>query len=97
MGAEPNQGLYLASALERAGFAEVCAQVEPVFVNSGQALYDDYRQNWISVIGLLAKHLPQVLDPSGCQQAIQELASPAAGRDYLLEIALVATATKPSV
>jgi ubiquinone/menaquinone biosynthesis C-methylase UbiE len=92
-GLEPNQGLYLASAMQRAGLSEVSSQVLCHHINEREPLFSDYRQNWMMTVQHLAAELGDKLDRELVVAALTELsATPNDCDQQLLEITLCATA-----
>ncbi|MCK6547941.1 methyltransferase domain-containing protein [Myxococcota bacterium] len=93
LGAEPNQGLYLPSALARAGLDDVAFEVQAHAVRATDVDYERYRKNWsVTLAGLAAPLAPHV-DAGVIEAAGRELDA-VNGDELLVETTVRATGTK---
>jgi ubiquinone/menaquinone biosynthesis C-methylase UbiE len=92
-GAEPNQGLHLTAGLQRAGLADVAAQVIPYHALATDTLYAAYCDNWSATLQSLAKSLGTRLDPALVRAAVSEVER-TTGDEFLVETTVLAWGRK---
>jgi ubiquinone/menaquinone biosynthesis C-methylase UbiE len=89
-GLEPNQGLHLARAMDRAGLQQVQMQVIPHLTRAPDAQFEACRDNWLETLASLSRQLAGQLDPGEVQAARDQIARDHGG-DTLLEITVLAS------
>lgn len=93
-GAEPNQGLYLATGMIRAGLEQVRAQVIPHQAFGADPLLEAYRENWIATVSSLEASLGARFEPGLAEAARAELERRTDG-ELIVEITVLAEGRKP--
>jgi SAM-dependent methyltransferase len=93
-GLEPNQGLHLAGALRRAGFAAVEVRPMPQLVQRGDPSFEAHLDNWRQTLISVGQQL-KAIDAELVAEALAELDSGAP--ELLLETALLAWGSARSV
>jgi ubiquinone/menaquinone biosynthesis C-methylase UbiE len=93
-GAEPNQGLYLASGMRRAGLTDVSIRVIAHHASASDELYAVHRDNWIATFESIADRLGPRLDAALVRAAVGELER-VTGDELLVETTVLAYGTKP--
>jgi SAM-dependent methyltransferase len=93
-GAEPNQGLFLASGMKNAGLFDVSVRVIPHYVLAQDELYEAHRDNWIATFKNLGRTLGSLLDEDLVQAAVSELKR-VCGDELIVETTVLAWGRKP--
>lgn len=88
-GAEPDQGLYLASGMRRAGLNDVGARVIAHQALAPDDPYPAYRDNWIATLIHLRSGLDDRLEEGILDAALEELAR-TTGEELLIETTVLA-------
>ena len=92
-GAEPNQGLFLAAWMLRAGIRDIKVQVLAHHALATDDLYDAHRDNWIATLRHLGERLGSVLAPETLHSALGELER-VSGEELFVETTVLAWGKK---
>jgi ubiquinone/menaquinone biosynthesis C-methylase UbiE len=92
-GAEPNQGLFLAAWMRRAGLEEVAARVIAHHALATDDLYAAHRDNWIATFAHVGERLGPLLDAETLRGALAELGR-CSGDELLVETTVLAWGKK---
>jgi ubiquinone/menaquinone biosynthesis C-methylase UbiE len=93
-GAEPNQGLFLASGMRRAGLTDISVRVIAHHALATEEIYGLCRDNWIATLKDLGKRLAPLLDAEELKSALGEL-DRVSGDELLVETTVLAWGKKP--
>lgn len=92
-GAEPNQGLFLASGMRRAGLADISARVIAHHALATEEIYAVCRDNWIATLKNLGERFGPLLDAEELKSALGELKR-VSGDEFLVETTVLAWGKK---
>ena len=93
-GAEPNQGLFLASGMRRAGLPDISVRVIAHHALATEEIYGFCRDNWIATLKNLGERLGPLLDAEELKSALGELER-VSGDELLVETTVLAWGKKP--
>jgi len=93
-GAEPNQGLFLASWMRHAGLKDIRVRVIVHQASASDDVYDAHRDNWIATFRHLGERLGPLLDAKTLHIALGELKR-VAGDELLVETTVLAWGKAP--
>lgn len=93
-GAEPNQGLLLATWMQHVGLSEISVRVIAHHALATDELFDAHRDNWTATLRHLGESLGSLLDAETLKAALAELER-VAGDELLVETTVLASAQKP--